>query len=151
MSPILDRIFPIVVNNDYGGNPCVVWVFWLLTIISIVRSLVHMLKFDGGAETIATIPLRKFPSQASETIVSIFAIWGISQLLMALVYLVILWRYNSLLPFGCLLFTTEYLLRLLVKPVLGKKVHTEGQAPGGVGNYACVPIGIILFWLSLPL
>ena len=100
MFPIVDKIFPLVVNNDYQGHPYVFWIFGLITIMSVARSLIHILKFDGGAESIATIPLKKFPIQASETIVMMFSMWGISQLLMALVYLVILWRYNSLLPLG---------------------------------------------------
>ena len=100
MFSIVDKIFPLVVNNDYQGHPYVFWIFGLITIMSVARSLIHILKFDGGAESIATIPLKKFPIQASETIVFMFSMWGISQLLMALVYFVILWRYNSLLPLG---------------------------------------------------
>ena len=55
---------------------------------------------------------------------------------MALVYLVILWKYQTLLPFGILLFTLEYVFRLLVSKgfLAGKTMATDGQAPGGIGN-----------------
>ena len=43
---------------------------------------------------------------------AIFAIWGQSQLLICPVYLVILWRYNSLIPFMCLLILADWGLRL---------------------------------------
>ena len=79
-----------------------------------------------------------------------FAMWGISQLLMAMVYAVILWRYNSLLPLACLLFTIEYVFGWMIKPVLGKKIQTEGQAPRGILTYFFVPLGLVMFWYSLP-
>ena len=101
----------------------------------------------------ATIPLDRYPKPAADSIIFIFAIWGISQLLMAIVYLVILWKYRTLLPFGILLFTLEYVFRLLVSKgfLAGKTMATDGQAPGGIGNIIFVPIGAILFWNSLPI
>ena len=74
-----------------------------------------------------------------------------SQLLMALVYAVILWKYNSLIPLACLLFTIEYLAGILIKPILGKSVHPDGQPPERIASYVFIPVGMILFWYSLPI
>ena len=94
----------------------------------------------------------RYPSPAADSVIFVFALWGISQLLMSLVYVVILWRYRSLISFACLLFTFEYLFRLMLSysKISGKKLKTDGQAPGGIGNIVFVPLGIFLFWYSLP-
>ena len=51
MWPIIYKIFPIIVNNDYGGHSFVIWVFCLLTIISIgkTRSTDSLNFLDKGA------------------------------------------------------------------------------------------------------
>ena len=145
---LLDAIFPNSANNTYKGNPTALWIFIAFTAISFIRSLIHMLKYDGGAQSIATIPLDKYPKKASEAIVFIFGYWGISQLLMCFVYAVIIWRYQNLLPLGWTLFTFEYGLRLAQK--MYKNIETVGQAPGGILNHFGPLIGIFMFWLSLP-
>ena len=53
---LLNIIFPDVITNDYQGNPNVVWVFGILTIISVIRSLIHIFKYDGGAQSIGKVP-----------------------------------------------------------------------------------------------
>ena len=65
MPNFIDVVFPIVANNDYDGHPYVFWIFLVLTISSLARSLLHILKSDGGAESVATIPLKRFPIQGS--------------------------------------------------------------------------------------
>ena len=69
---ILEAVLPSNANNTYKGSPIALWIFTVLTVISFIRSLIHMLKNDGGAQSIATIPLDNYPKKASETIVFIF-------------------------------------------------------------------------------
>ena len=144
----LEAVLPGNANNTYKGSPIALWIFAAFTVISFIRSLIHMLKNDGGAQSIATIPLDKYPKKASETIVFIFGYWGISQLLMCFVYAAIIWKYQNLLPLGWILFTFEYGLRLVQK--MYKTIETVGQAPGGILNHFGPLIGIFMFWLSLP-
>ena len=46
---------------EYSGNPNVPWMFGILTAVSLCRSLVHIFKHDGGAQSIASIPLDNYP------------------------------------------------------------------------------------------
>ena len=57
---LLNTIFPDVITNDYQGNPNVVWVFGILSIISVIRSLIHIFKYDGGAQSIGKNHFTKF-------------------------------------------------------------------------------------------
>ena len=146
---MLSIVLPDVINNNYAGSPIVIIVFGLLTFVSVIRSLIHIFKHDGGAQSIATIPLNKYSKPASDTIILIFAYWGISQLLMAIVYGLILWKYNSVLPLGCLLFTFEWTCRLFVPIATGKYSATDKTAPGAKGNVIFSIVGVILFYFSV--
>jgi len=70
-------LLPRQVNNDYRGHPFALWFFIALTAITIVRSLIHILRADGGAQSIATIPLDTYPPAAAGAVITIFAIWWV--------------------------------------------------------------------------
>ena len=57
---LLNIIFPDVITNDYQGNPNVIWVFGIFSIISVIRSLIHIFKYDDGAQSIGKNHLTKF-------------------------------------------------------------------------------------------
>ena len=46
---MLDKIFPGQLSNDYRGKSIAKWVFLVLTLVTIGRSLIHMFAPDGGA------------------------------------------------------------------------------------------------------
>jgi len=52
------HIFPKQINNTYTGHPIALYTFYIIICITIVRSLIHILAPDGGAQSIATIPTR---------------------------------------------------------------------------------------------
>jgi hypothetical protein len=81
------------------------WFLIVIAAISTVRSLVHMLAPDGGAHSIAGI--------AFANVVAIFAQWGASQLVLAIVYWVAILRYPMLTPLMLAIIVVEQLLRLL--------------------------------------
>jgi hypothetical protein len=143
----LNKLFPQQANNDYRGSAIAKWVFVVLTIVTIARSLVHMFAADGGAQSIATIPLDSFTPNGADSVILIFALWGLSQLLMGLIYVVVLWRYQNLIPLMYLLMIFEYAMRM----VLGElnPIETTGTAPGAIGDYVIVPLALVMLFLSL--
>lgn len=141
-------IFPEKIDNHYRGKRIALWVFAAVTVVTIARSLVHIIAADGGAQSIATIPLDTFTAAGARTVVLMFAYWGISQLLMGLVYLLALLRYRAMIPLMYLLMVAEYALRLVVGRL--KPIETARTAPGAVGNYVLIPLALVMFWLALP-
>ncbi|MEO2168711.1 MAG: hypothetical protein ABGY42_11430 [bacterium] len=118
---MLDRILPSLAGNDYRGHRLGLWLFWPITLLTIVRSCIHVFRVDGGAQSIATIPLDTFTQGGGAAVVTVFALWGLSQLLLGLVYLVVLLRYRALIPLMYLLLLLEYLGRAAIgamKPIL---------------------------------
>lgn len=104
MNPVLPR----TLDNSFRGPAGVVACFAIITAMTIVRSLIHILVGDGGAQSIASIPLDTYAAPAAATVVFMFAVWGLLQLLLGLVYLVVLVRYRGLIPLMLLLVAAEY-------------------------------------------
>lgn len=143
----MSKILPKTIDNLYSGHKILFYFFYLLTTVTIGRSLVHMFALDGGAQSIATIPLDSYSVEASDVVIHIFAEWGLTQLLFGVLYAIVLWRYKSLIPLMYVFLLTEYTGRLFL--TLYKPIILEGTAPGGVGNYIMIPLALIMFVLSL--
>jgi len=66
---MLIRLFPQPATNEYRGSPVAKWVFYLLTVLTIGRSLAHILLPDGGAQSIATITIGTAPGAIGNLII----------------------------------------------------------------------------------
>ena len=141
------NILPAIIDNTYRGRKIALYFFYLITAITVGRSLIHTFANDGGAQSIATIPLDSYSVQASQTVILIFALWGLSQLIMGVFYVIVALRYKSLIPLMYIFIAFEYVMRLVLGMI--KPMVTEGTAPGGVANFILIPLAIILFALSI--
>jgi hypothetical protein len=144
---MLDDLFPKPVTNEYRGARIAKWVFVALAAMTIARSLAHMFLPDGGAQSIATIPLDAFSPGASAVVIGMFAQWGLTQLMFGLLYGLVLWRYQSLIPLMWLFVLFEWTGRLLTG--FFKPFETTGTAPGAIGNLVIPLIALIMFASSL--
>ncbi|MGJ3241119.1 MAG: hypothetical protein ACFE0Q_20580 [Anaerolineae bacterium] len=144
---LLTRLFPSPADNTYRGHQLAVWVLVILTIITLGRSLIHMFAPDGGAQSIATIPLDTYTEAGANTVIRIFGLWGLSQLLIGVLYGIVLIRYRALIPLMYLLMVAEYASRILLGEL--KPISTVGTAPGGVADYILVPLALVMLALSL--
>jgi hypothetical protein len=141
------NLFPKTVTNEYRGASIAKWVFVALTVLTIGRSLAHVFLPDGGAQSIATIPLDAFSPNASAVVIGMFAQWGLTQLMFGLIYVLVLWRYQSLIPLMWLFIVFEWTGRLLVGFV--KPFETAGTAPGAIGNLLIPLLALIMFAFAL--
>jgi len=144
----LSRLLPVTITAAFPGHPIALWMFAPLTLVTLWRSQHHLFAPDGGAQTIAHIPLDAYPPAAAETIVGIFALWGLSQLILALLELLVLVRYRALIPLFYLLTAFEYSMRGLVIPAL-KTIPTTAAAPGAIANLPMAVAALVLLVLSL--
>jgi hypothetical protein len=147
---LLDRrlILPRPADNEYRGRAFAKYAFYALAAITIVRSLIHMFARDGGAQSIATIPLGDFsPRNAADTVVLLFALWGLSQLIMGVFYAIVSLRYRSLIPLMYIFIFFEYAMRIVLGHL--KPISLAGAAPGEIGNWVLAPAAAVLFLLSI--
>jgi hypothetical protein len=138
------EIFPKQVDNNFRGYKIAVIVFFIFTLFTLVRSCIHIFAPDGGASSIAGISTSV---EGGSNIVSMFAFWGLSQLLMGIVYLVVFLRYKSLIPFMYLLILVEYSGRVLIGLV--KPLTVSHVPPGAIGDYVLIPLAAVMLILSL--
>ena len=136
-------ILPKQADNQFQGYKIAVWIFLLITIFTIVRSCIHIFAPDGGAGSIAGIDVS---GAGGSNIVSMFAFWGLSQLLMGVVYLVVFFRYKNLIPFMYVLILAEYIGRIAIGFI--KPLEVSHTPPGAIGDYILVPLAIIMLVLS---
>jgi hypothetical protein len=141
----MQRLLPTPLTTTERGHPAVVAAFALITLVTLARSLAHVLLPDGGAQSIATIPLDTFPQAAADAVVFLFALWGLSQGLVGLVYLVVLLRYRALIPLMLVLVVVEYAARLAIGQA--RPIETLGTAPGEFLNYLMIPVALVLLAL----
>ncbi len=144
---MFEKLFPKTIDNQYHGMPVVKWLFVAITILTVARSLAHIFLPDGGAQSIATIALNKFSPTASAVIIGMFAYWGLSQLVIGLLFVLVLWRYQSLIPLMSVFIFIEWTGRLLLG--FYKPIETVGTAPGAIGNHVIPILALIMLVLSI--
>jgi hypothetical protein len=144
MKSIFEILLPTKIDNVIRGTKIPFYIFALYAIISTVRSCIHLLSSDGGAGTIAGMDLSV---AGADGIIFAFALWGSSQLLFALIQLLAVIRYRSLIPFMWLMLALEVLLRELVGAM--KPVTFAHTPPGAIGNQIILPLAVVMVVWSL--
>ena len=107
----MKKLIPETIENKIPSKKIVYYFFWLLIGFNLFRSLEHIFAEDGGAESIAGIPLSSYSPEAANNIVSIFAQWGFSQLVLACILLLIVLKIRELIPLMLLIIALENLFR----------------------------------------
>lgn len=135
-------LLPRHVDAAFEGPRWVLWVFGALTAVTLWRSQHHIFASDGGAQSIATIPLDSMTETGRAAVIGVFALWGLSQLLLALVQLAALIRWRGLIAPLLLVMAAEYAGRMALGGF--KPIPLDGAAPGGAINLPMVAICLTL-------
>lgn len=149
MKSVFKIIFPNQADNKYIFNKAIVYIFAAVSIITLIRSLAHIFLADGGANSIASIIQFGGGPDPDQLVYHLFALWGLAQLAMALIYLIVLWKYKKLIPLMWIFIFCEYSFRIIIAYIL-KPLGQEyflATAPGEVGNYILMPFSVfMLIW-----
>ena len=142
----MKKLIPEIIENKIPSNKFVYYFCWLLIGFNLFRSLEHIFSKDGGAESIAGIPLSSYSSDAANNIVSIFAQWGFSQLVLACILLLVVLKIRELIPLMLLIIALENILRGAVglyKPLI------LGDAPPGAVSPIIGLVTLVVFFISI--
>lgn len=115
---------------NYAGMDWVIWYTAVFAVITTARSLIHVFLPDGGAQSIAGINIHV---EGGRNLVTLFAQWGLMQLLMAAVVWVAVIHYQGLLPLVLLLSLIENVGRIGIG--FYKPLDVEKPPPGAYGSY----------------
>ena len=131
--------------NEYRGSRLSFLFLVVLTAVASGRSLAHIFLPDGGAQSIAGMDVEV---EGGNNIIAMFGQWGFSQLLLAGLMWVIIFKQRHLVPLALLFQTLDWGGRILVG--LLKPVEIASAPPGEIGSYILFPLCVIALWFSMP-
>lgn len=143
---MLADLFPRIADNHYPGHRLGLWLFALMP-LKIVMGVNILLNGRSVAQSADGIPLNSFGENGSAAFLSIFAAWGLCQLVFGLACLVVLLRYRSLVPLAFLALLLEQAGRKVLQLYL--PIERVGTPPGIYIN--AVLLGIMVLGLLLSL
>ena len=116
----------------------------IFLLVMVVRSCIHLFAADGGAQSIAGIDTSV---EGGNNIIAIFHQWGAIQLILALLLLVLFFRYPVLTPFILLTLALDPVMRFIAGQMMS--VTSAGTPPGEALNAASFYLLTLLFIASL--
>ena len=142
---MLERLLPRVADNRYRGRRAALWLFGLM-LLKIPMGLNVMFNAPEVARAADGVPVDALGDSGSAAFLFAFAAWGLGQLVLGLVSLVVLLRYRSLVPLMFLVLLVEQLSRMALRlqwPI------ERVAAPGAAINTVLAGIMLIGLLLSL--
>ena len=144
---MITLIFPERADNTYGGHKLALWLFALLLLLKGAIGVNSVLNGYGVATFADNIPLDTFSPAGAQAFVSLFALWGLSHLVICLLGVLVLVRYRSFIPLMYVVFLLEHLARksfLFFHPIA-----KTGTSHGFAINMTIVVVMIIGLALAL--
>jgi hypothetical protein len=144
---MLTRIFPKQFDNAFAGWRLAIWLFVPIVIVELGIGANSMISTRMVAMSADGIPLDRYGKEAADAVVALFALLGLSRLVIALLCALALIRYRSMLP---LLYLTLLLLHLGARVLNAlHPIASAGAAPGGLVVNALLALLVLGFVLSL--
>jgi hypothetical protein len=139
----IKKVFPKNPSR-YEGFRIIRLIAVLYMFVMVVRSCIHLFAPDGGAQSIASIDTSV---EGGDNIIAIFHQWGAIQLILAVLLLVLFFRYPGLTPLILLTLALDPVLRF----VAGQQMNltTTGTPPGEALNGVAFYLLLVLFLGSL--
>lgn len=144
---MLDRLVPHSVDNTYYGYRLALWLFAVVVFMKLGISLTSIFNGYAVASSADGIPLDTFTSAGAQAVVSLFAAWGLAQLMICLLCILALVRYRALIPFLFVLLLLEHLGRKLIFQVM--PIVKAGTPTASAVNLVLLALMVIGLALSL--
>ncbi len=144
---MLNQILPRHVDNTYHGYKLALWLFALIVFMKVAMSLNSIFNGYFVASSADGIPLDTFTPAGAQAVVSLFAAWGLAQLIICLLCILALARYRALVPFMFALVLLEHLSRRLIFQVM--PIVRTGTPPGFSVNLVLLALMVVGLALSL--
>ena len=139
----IKKVFPKNPSR-YEGFRIIRFIAVLFIFVMVVRSCIHLFASDGGAQSIAGIDTSV---EGGDNIIAIFHQWGAIQLILALLLLVLFFRYPGLTPLILLTLALDPVLRYVAGQQMS--LTTTGTPPGEALNGVAFYLLLVLFLGSL--
>ena len=139
----IKKVFPKN-PSKFEGFRIIRLIALLFMFVMVVRSCIHLFAPDGGAQSIAGIDTSV---EGGDNIIAIFHQWGAIQLILAVLLLVMFFRYAGLTPLVLLTLALDPVLRFVAGQQMS--LTTIGTPPGEALNGVAFYLLLVLFLGSL--
>lgn len=130
--------------STFQGFRLIRFITVLYMSVMVVRSCIHIFAADGGAQSIAGIDTSV---AGGNNIIAIFHQWGAIQLILAVLLLVLFFRYPGLTPLVLLTLTLDPVMRFIAGQMMS--VTSTSTPPGEALNGVAFYLLLVLFLGSL--
>ncbi len=145
---MLVRIFPRQIDNAYRGHRLGIGLLALFVAIKLIMSTNSILNTRSVAAGADGIPLESYAAGGAETVIRLFSLLALSQLVLALLGVIALVRYRAMIPLVYLLLLAEHLGRRAI----GMIHPAEGPAGASAGLYINLALlAVLILGLGLSL
>ncbi len=144
---VLEHLLPPRLDNAYRGHPLALWLFVPVVVMKTGIALATMFNGRVAAQSSDGLALDRLGPAGAEAVVTLFALWGLAQLMVCVLGALALVRYRAMVPLMFLLLTLEHVARRGI--LLARPLATPGMHPGTYVNLAL--LAAILAGLALAL
>jgi hypothetical protein len=144
---MFERLVPQRADNTSHGHKLALWLFAVVVIVKSIMSLGSIFNGRVTATSADGIPLDAYTPAGAQTVLSLFALLGLAQLMICLVCILVLVRYRNMIPVMFALLLVHQLGRHVVFYFL--PIARTGTPPGPFVNLALLAVMIIGLLLSL--
>ena len=143
----MNKLLPRPADNTYRGYRVALWLFGILVLLKTIISVNSMINARGVATSADGVPLDTFGPEGARAFVNLFALLGLSNLVICLLCIVVLARYRALVPLMFSLLLLQHLARKLIHQAM--PTVTTGNPPASVINLVLLALMVAGLALSL--
>lgn len=143
----MSLLLPRQADNSYRGSRIALGIFAVLLLMRIVMSVNSIVNGRFVASSADGIPLDAYPPAAARTAVTLFALLALANLMIALVGLLVLVRYRSLIPLFFVIFLLHHVGRRLILEWM--PIERVGAPPGSTISLGLLALTVVGLALSL--
>ena len=144
---MFNQLLPQRIDNTYRGHKLALWLFALVVSVKILQSLLVIFIGHSVVTSADGIPLDTYTPTGAQTVVALFALSGLSRLIIFLLCVLILVRYRSAIPFMFAVLVFHYLAGQLIVQFV--PIVRTGTPPGPVVNFILFALMLVGLALSL--
>jgi len=131
-------------TSTYNGHKFIRIITAAYLLIVVIRSCVHLLASDGGANSIAGIDVSV---EGGDNIIAIFHQWGAIQLILAGLLVVLFFQYPGLTPLVVITLAIDPIMRSIAGQMM--PVTSQSTPPGEALNWPAFFTLVVLFFASI--
>lgn len=144
---MFDYVLPRSIDNTYRGHKLALWLLGLLALLRFVIGVNSIFNGYAVMTTADGIPLNTFPAAATQTLVALWALLGLSHVVIGLLCVLVLIRYRGMVPFMFALLLLQHLGGRLIVHFI--PLVRTGAPPAPIVNLTLLTLMIVGLGLSL--